>query len=47
MKKTLRFIPASLALIIALGLPPVAPPAYAVDNIESTDAPDLTFLQDT
>ena len=38
---------ASLALVFALGFAPILPqaPAYAVDNMESTDAPDLTSVR--
>jgi Flp pilus assembly protein TadD len=47
MKNTLQSLPASLALVIGLGLGPVllATPAYAVDNMSSTDAPDLTSVR--
>ena len=47
MKKNLQCIPAGLALVLALGFTPVLPlaPAYAVDDIESTDAPDLTSVR--
>jgi cytochrome c-type biogenesis protein CcmH/NrfG len=47
MKTTLQSFPASLALIIGLGLAPVLlpTPAYAVDNMSSTDAPDLTSVR--
>ena len=46
MKKTLQSILTSLALVIGLGLAPVLrpAPAYAVDNLSSTDAPDLTSV---
>jgi Flp pilus assembly protein TadD len=36
---------AALALIAGLGLSPALPPAYAVDNMSSTDAPDLTSVR--
>ena len=47
MKKTLQSILTSLALLIGLGLAPVLrpAPAYAVDNLSSTDAPDLTSVR--
>jgi tetratricopeptide (TPR) repeat protein len=47
MNKTLQFLPVSLALILGLGLAPVAlpTPAYAVDNMSATDAPDLTSVR--
>ena len=47
MKKVLQSILSSLALLIALGLAPVLrpAPAYAVDNLSSTDAPDLTSVR--
>jgi cytochrome c-type biogenesis protein CcmH/NrfG len=47
MKTSLKSAPASLALLIALGVAPVLPPtsAYAVDNMSSTDAPDLTSVR--
>jgi Flp pilus assembly protein TadD len=47
MKNSLQSLPASLALIIGLGLAPVLlpTPAYAVDNMSSTDAPDLTSVR--
>jgi cytochrome c-type biogenesis protein CcmH/NrfG len=47
MKNTLQSLPASLALIIGLGLATVLPPTqvYAVDNMSSTDAPDLTSVR--
>lgn len=47
MKKTLRSASASLALVFALGFASILPqaPAYAVDNMESTDAPDLTSVR--
>jgi len=47
MKKTLQSILTSLALVIGLGLAPVLrpAPAYAVDNLSSTDAPDLTSVR--
>jgi tetratricopeptide (TPR) repeat protein len=44
--KKLQSILAGMTLIVGLGLAPnLAPgPAFAVDNIESTDAPDLTSV---
>jgi len=47
MKNTLQSILTSLALVIGLGLAPVLrpAPAYAVDNLSSTDAPDLTSVR--
>ena len=41
--KTLQSFLASTALLVSLGLAPalVPAPAFAVDNMESTDAPDL------
>ena len=45
--KTLQSIMASTALLVSLGLAPalVSAPAFAVDNMESTDAPDLTSVR--
>jgi Flp pilus assembly protein TadD len=47
MKKTLHSLSTSLALVIGLGIAPVSlpTPAYAVDNLSSTDAPDLTSVR--
>jgi cytochrome c-type biogenesis protein CcmH/NrfG len=47
MKKTRKSIPANLALVISLGFAPVLLPAtaYAVDNMSSSDAPDLTSVR--
>src|SRR6266853_944769 len=47
MKKTLQTIPAGLALVIGLGLATVLSPtpAIAVDNMSSTDAPDLASVR--
>ena len=47
MKKTLQSILTSLALVIGLGWATVLrpAPAYAVDNLSSTDAPDLTSVR--
>ena len=47
MKKTLQSILTSLALIIGLGFAPVLlpAPAYAVDNMSSGGAPDLTSVR--
>jgi Flp pilus assembly protein TadD len=45
--KTLQSMLAGITLVAGLGLAPtfVAGPALAVDNIESTDAPDLTSVR--
>jgi Flp pilus assembly protein TadD len=45
--KRLQSILASTALLVGLGLAPVLmpAPAFAVDNIESTDAPDLSSVR--
>ena len=45
--KTLKSMLASMTLVVGLGLAPtlVPRPAHAVDNIESTDAPDLTSVR--
>jgi Flp pilus assembly protein TadD len=45
--KTLQSILVSTALVVGLGLaPPLMPaPAFAVDNMESTDAPDLNSIR--
>src|ERR1700733_7222292 len=47
MKNALLSLPVRAVLAIALGLAPVVSttPAFAVDNIESTDAPDLTSVR--
>jgi Flp pilus assembly protein TadD len=47
MKNTLQSTLARLALVAALGLAPVLTPApaFAVDNMSSTDAPDLTSVR--
>ena len=47
MKTRLASTVAALALIAGLGLAPVlsSAPAYAVDNMTSTDAPDLTSVR--
>jgi Flp pilus assembly protein TadD len=47
MTKTLKSILTDVTLVLALGLAPVLPsaPAYAVDNMSSTDAPDLTSVR--
>ena len=47
MKKTLHSILTSVVLVSGLGFAPVlAPaPAYAVDNLSSADAPDLTSVR--
>ena len=47
MNKTLQSLSAGVALVVALGLTPILlpAPAYAVDNIESSDAPDLTSVR--
>ena len=44
MKKTLQFTLVGLTLAAGLSFAPVLP-AYAVDNMESTDAPDLTSVR--
>ena len=44
--KTLQSILASTAPLVSLGLAPHrAAPALAVDNMESSDAPDLTSVR--
>jgi cytochrome c-type biogenesis protein CcmH/NrfG len=45
--KTFQSIMASTALIVSIGLAPalMPAPAFAVDNMESTDAPDLTSVR--
>jgi Flp pilus assembly protein TadD len=45
--KTLQFMLANTALVVSLGLAPVltSAPAFAVDNMESTDAPDLSSVR--
>ncbi len=45
MKTKLGSALAALALIAGLGLSPALTPAYAVDNMSSTDAPDLTSVR--
>jgi tetratricopeptide (TPR) repeat protein len=47
MKKQRRSMLTGLTLVIGLGLAPVLPtdPAHAVDNMTSTDAPDLTSVR--
>jgi cytochrome c-type biogenesis protein CcmH/NrfG len=47
MNKTMNSLSASLALVIGLGFAPalMPTPAYAVDNMSSTDAPDLTSVR--
>jgi Flp pilus assembly protein TadD len=47
MTKTLKSILTGMTLVVGLGLAPVLPsgPAYAVDNMSSTDAPDLTSVR--
>lgn len=47
MKRTLPSLLAGLTLVGGLGLAPVLlpGPAYAVDNMSSTDAPDLTSVR--
>lgn len=43
MTKTSRTMAAGIALIVSLGLAPIlSVPAYAVDNMTSADAPDLS-----
>ena len=45
--KTLQSILARTALLVSLGLAPalMPAPAFAVDNMESTDAPDLSSVR--
>ena len=45
--KTLPTILTAMALVVGLGLAPalMPAPAYAVDNMSSTDAPDLTSVR--
>src|SRR6201985_2601751 len=47
MKKTLPSLLAGLTLVAGLGFAPVllSAPAYAVDNMSSTDAPDRTSVR--
>lgn len=45
MKASSRRIFAAVALFIGLGLVPASQPARAVDNMASTDAPDLTSVR--
>jgi cytochrome c-type biogenesis protein CcmH/NrfG len=47
MTKTFKSVLTGLTLVAGLGLAPVLPsvPAYAVDNMSSTDAPDLTSVR--
>jgi Flp pilus assembly protein TadD len=47
MTNTLQSILTGMTLIVGLGLAPVllSAPAYAVDNMSSTDAPDLTSVR--
>ena len=45
MNKKLASALAALALIAGLGLSATLSPAYAVDNMSSTDAPDLTSVR--
>ena len=47
MTKKLHSFLAGIALVVGLGLAPVllSAPAYAVDNMSSTDAPDLTSVR--
>src|SRR5712675_3789921 len=45
MKTKLRSALAALMLLAGFGLTPLAAPAYAVDNMTSTDAPDLTSVR--
>jgi Flp pilus assembly protein TadD len=47
MTKTFKSILTSLTLVAGLGLAPIMPsaPAFAVDNLSSTDAPDLTSVR--
>jgi Flp pilus assembly protein TadD len=45
--RTLQSVMASTALLVSLGLAPalMPAPAFAVDNMESTDAPDLSSVR--
>ena len=45
--KTLQSMLTGMTLVVSLGLAPtlVSVPALAVDNIQSTDAPDLTSVR--
>jgi Flp pilus assembly protein TadD len=45
--KTLQSILTSMTLVVGLGLAPalMPAPAFAVDNMESTDAPDLSSVR--
>src|SRR5580692_6818614 len=45
--KTFQSIIASTALLVSIGLAPalMPAPAFAVDNMESTDAPDLSSVR--
>src|SRR5580698_6707869 len=45
--KTFQSIMASTALLVSIGLAPalMPAPAFAVDNMESTDAPDLSSVR--
>jgi cytochrome c-type biogenesis protein CcmH/NrfG len=47
MTKKLHSFLAGITLVVGLGLAPVllSAPAYAVDNMSSTDAPDLTSVR--
>jgi Flp pilus assembly protein TadD len=47
MTKTLQSMLAGMTLVVGLGLAPglLPAPAYAVDNMSSTDAPDLTSVR--
>jgi Flp pilus assembly protein TadD len=47
MKRTLPSLLAGLTLVAGLGFAPalLSAPAYAVDNMSSTDAPDLTSVR--
>ncbi|MGH6708240.1 MAG: tetratricopeptide repeat protein, partial [Bradyrhizobium sp.] len=45
MKKKRASTLAAVALIAGLGLLPALSPAYAVDNMSSSDAPDLTSVR--
>jgi cytochrome c-type biogenesis protein CcmH/NrfG len=47
MTKTMKSILTGMTLVVSLGLAPVllSAPAFAVDNMSSTDAPDLTSVR--
>src|SRR6201997_141353 len=47
MTRKLQSVLASMTLVVGIGLAPIllSVPAYAVDNMSSTDAPDLTSVR--